>query len=224
MKKQKHPEIEIKSTIKDRIKVSKTCIVVGPMPFKTPKLKALKGADLIFIDGGLKHLNKFKKASFSTYGDGDSSQKPMDLKKTNQNLSDLAFFFKEAAKKNNLKKYDQYLLLGFLGGRVDHELINFGEIARFMLHFKSSDKVKVMLEDKIEFFPKGVSEFSISGTFSLVSFEPCDLKIDGLCSYKSRNTIKLLPLSSRGLSNVGSGLIKIQNSAPIALFKGQLKA
>lgn len=210
MKKQKHPEIELPSP--------RTCIVMGPMPFKKGIIKKIPKADLIYIDGGLKHQHAFKKVSFITYGDGDSAKMGMDFKKPNQNLSDLAFFLKEALKKKNIKKYDQYLFLGFLGGRLDHELINLGEIARFMQHFTSNDQIAVFLEDKIEFFPSGISEFHIHGSFSLVSFEDCELKISGQCLYKSQN-IKLPYMSSRGLSNEGFGLIKIQNSAPIAVFK-----
>jgi len=216
-KKQKH--LETKHSI---------CIVVGPMPFSKKILTRYQkesDLDLVFIDGGAKHLQKFarliKKNGISPqyFGDGDSSNKVMNHKKRDQNLSDLAYFLKNAVLKKNLHKYEHYLFLGFLGGRMDHELINIGEFFRFMKSFNAKTTPRVFIEDKIEFFPKGLMETNVMGTFSVTTLEKSKFKISGQCLYKTKSPITLQGLSSRGLSNTGKGVIKIESTAPLAIFK-----
>lgn len=218
-KKQKHLETK-----------SSTCIVVGPMPFARkdidPTLKDTS-IELVFIDGGAAHEKKFGKLikkhhlTPQHYGDGDSSLKLMNHKKHDQNISDLAYFLQNALLKKNIQKYDRYIFLGFLGGRIDHELINLGEFFRFMKHFKSVSAPKVFIEDKIEFFASGSTEVFIEGIFSVASFEKSKFKIGGECLYKTKSAIELQGLSSRGLSNVGKGVVKIESTTPIAVFKNK---
>lgn len=208
-KKQKHLE-----------KLPLTIIIVGPTSFKwkilTPFLK-LTQVKLFFVDGGLIHQEKFqKKAPFLTkkaksIGDGDSSKKRMTMFKDDQNLSDLSYCLNLMAKETNVKTF---MFAGFLGGRLDHQFFNLGEISRFT---KTTD-AQILLEDRIEFFPKGKINLEIQGTFSLGSFEDNQIKIKGACLYKTRKWLKLPTLSSRGLSNVGSGKIEIESKSPLAVF------
>lgn len=218
-KKQKHLEI-----------VHSTCIVIGPMPFEKKVVDLYvenSTLELVFIDGGALHEKKFgsfiKKHHLTPayYGDGDSSKKIMNHKKSDQNLSDLAFFLQNTLQKKNIKKYDRYLFLGFLGGRLDHELINLGEFFRFMKHFSSLSAPQVHIEDKIEFFPKGKIETTLKGIFSVASFEKSTFKISGKCLYKTKSAITLPGLSSRGLSNIGMGVVKIESTTPVAVFKNE---
>lgn len=208
-KKQKHPE-----------KLPETIIIVGPTPFKwkvlTPFLKR-ENVKLFFVDGGLIHQKKFQQKvpaltkSAETIGDGDSSKKPMTMFKSDQNLSDLSYCLNIMSKKENVRTF---LFVGFLGGRIDHQFFNLGEISRFTKKVKA----QILLEDKVEFFPKGVTEVEIQGVFSVGCFEDNQIKINGACLYKTRNWIKLPVLSSRGLSNVGSGKIEIESKSPLAVF------
>lgn len=209
MKKQKHSQ-----------KPQSTYIIVGPTPFKwkvlTPYLK-LADVKLIFIDGGLVHREKFLlktpllfKKSLSI-GDGDSSNQRMSIFKTDQNLSDLSYCLNFLSKQENVSTF---MFVGFLGGRIDHQFFNLGEISRFVKH-----KIgQVLLEDRIEFIPKGVNSMEIQGTFSLGSFEDAKIRITGACLYKSNKWLSLPVLSSRGLSNVGSGKINIESTSPLAIF------
>lgn len=209
MKKQKHPE-----------KLPFTYIIVGPTSFKwkvlTPFLR-LSHVKLFFIDGGLIHQQKFQKKApllnktSQSIGDGDSSKKRMNILKTDQNLSDLSYCLNLMSKKKNV---GTFLFVGFLGGRIDHQFFNLGEISRFT----KTTHAQILLEDKIEFFPKGKINLEIQGIFSVGSFEDNQIKIKGACLYKSRNWLKLPTLSSRGLSNVGSGKIEIESKSPLAIF------
>lgn len=208
-KKQKHPE-----------KLPATIIIVGPTSFKwkvlTPFLKRAQ-VKLFFVDGGLIHQKKFqKKAPLLTkkaqsIGDGDSSKKQMTMFKADQNLSDLSYCLNIMSKESPI---ETFLFVGFLGGRLDHQFINLGEISRFT----KTTTAQILLEDKVEFFPKGKINVEIQGIFSLGSFEDNEIKIKGACLYKSRNWLKLPTLSSRGLSNVGSGKIEIESKSPLAIF------
>ena len=209
MKKQKHLE-----------KDPSTFIIVGPTSFKwkvlTPFLRRAN-VKLFFVDGGLIHQDKFKKKtpeltkSSESIGDGDSSKEQMTIFKTNQNLSDLSYCLNFLSKEANV---GTFLFVGFLGGRIDHQFFNLGEISRFTKKVKA----KILLEDKVEFFQKGVIHLEIHGVFSLGSFEDNQIKIKGACLYKSRGWLKLPTLSSRGLSNVGSGKIEIESISPLAVF------
>ncbi|MEA9356508.1 hypothetical protein SHI21_09850 [Bacteriovorax sp. PP10] len=208
-KKQKHSE-----------KLPTTIIVVGPTSFKwkvlTPFLKRAQ-VKLFFVDGGLIHQEKFQKKApllikkAESIGDGDSSKKPMTMFKDDQNLSDLSYCLNLMSKETHIQTF---LFVGFLGGRLDHQFFNLGEISRFT---KTTD-AQILLEDKIEFFPKGKIDVEIQGIFSLGSFEDNQIKIKGACLYKSKNWLKLPTLSSRGLSNVGSGKIEIESKSPLAVF------
>lgn len=181
--------------------------------------------EVVFIDGGAVHEKKFskfiKKRSLTPqyYGDGDSSKKVMGHKKESQNLSDLAYYLESCALKKSHNTYKDYVFLGFLGGRIDHELINIGEIFRFMNFFSTKNAPKVSMEDKIEFFTKGHIETEIHGVFSVACLNKSSFKISGKCLYKTKGAIILEGLSSRGLSNIGSGVVKIDSTTPIAVFK-----
>ncbi len=209
MKKQKHSQ-----------KPLSTYIIVGPTSFKwkvlTPYLKR-PDVKLIFIDGGLVHREKFLlKAPLLTkksqsIGDGDSSHQRMSILKTDQNLSDLSYCLNFLSKQKNVATF---MFVGFLGGRIDHQFFNLGEISRFV----KKNIGQVLLEDRIEFLPKGKMTVEIQGLFSLGSFEDARIKIDGACLYKSRKWLSLPVLSSRGLSNVGSGKIDIESTSPLAIF------
>lgn len=194
-------------------------IIVGPMPFAKRLISPSWKGQLIFVDGGLLHQKEFKQKGPELYqrsfsiGDGDSAQSgQLQLHKNNQNLSDLAFCLQQLQAIKGLKSMT---LLGFLGGRKDHELINLGEIASFL---KKRPDVKVFLDDQIEFLPPGKHEFHFVGTFSLASFTANQIKIEGKCKYSLKKWTRLGPLSSLGLSNEASGLVTVECKKTVMLF------
>ena len=209
MKKQKHSQKQLSNYI-----------IVGPTSFQwkviTPFLKRTD-LRLVFVDGGLVHYEKFLiKAPLLiknaiTIGDGDSSNRQMNMYKSDQNISDLSYCLKFLSKQKNV---ETFMFVGFLGGRIDHQFFNLGEISRFV----NKSEGQVLLENKIEFIPKGKNVVDIKGLFSLGSFEDNKIKINGACLYKSKKWLPLPVLCSRGLSNVGSGKILIESISPLAIF------
>lgn len=202
-----------------------TLIIVGPMKFPwkavIPFLKA-KDAGLIFVDGGLVHEKNFKKKaphlladSFSA-GDGDSSRKKMTMKKTSQDLSDLAWLLSHLT---GMMKPKRCLLVGFSGGRMDHMLFNLGEVAQYLARFKKHCAPLIQLDDKIIFTGAGSHTATIHGIFSLASFEKNKIKIKGQCEYQSKNWLTMAPLSSRGVSNVGYGEFTVETQKPLAIIR-----
>lgn len=213
MKKQKHPQKKLS-----------ICIVVGPMPFSWSVLRPyLKSPEtqVFFVDGGLIHREKFQKhaphllKNALSIGDGDSSKELMKIKKTDQNISDLAFFLQTIKGK---KEIETYQFVGFLGGRLDHQLFNLGELSLFSKKLIGKIIPKILMENKVEFLVAGTHQVNIDGNFSLGSFEVNRIKLSGHCLYQSKKWLTLSPLSSRGLSNQGQGLIKIETLAPLAIF------
>ncbi|MBC7429071.1 MAG: hypothetical protein H7336_10695 [Bacteriovorax sp.] len=213
-KKQKHPEKNLQ-----------TLIIVGPMKFPWKVLKnflSVPDVRLIFIDGGSVHAEKFRKktphllkqAVFA--GDGDSSKRAMTLKKTSQNSSDLAFVLSKL-KGNSAPEI--CLMAGFLGGRIDHQLFNLGEIALYLKDFAKHNAPLIQVDDKIVFVGAGTHTAFFQGRFSLASFESNQIKITGDCDYKSKNWLSIPPLSSRGVSNLGFGEIKIETKKPLAIIR-----
>lgn len=213
-KKQKHPE-----------KNAEILIIVGPMPFPMSALKTYineSDVQLIFIDGGLVHAEKFKKKAPHLFkraisaGDGDSSKKVMTIKKTSQNSSDLAFFLSKLTGKSTPARC---LFVGFLGGRIDHQLFNLGEIALYLKQFSKFNAPLIQLDNKIIFVGAGTHHAHIHGIFSLAAFETNKIKISGECDYKVTTWLEIPPLSSRGVSNIGYGEIKIETKKPLAIIR-----
>lgn len=207
-------------------------VVVGPMDFSWKALFFLGSPDetlLIFIDGGLKHRPKFAKkhplflSSSLTLGDGDSApEAQMDIKKTTQEVSDLAFFLQKS--KPLAKNAESFLFLGFLGGsptpsnRLDHLLFNIGEIQAFRKALPDHKEILIKMDDKILFLSAGVHEVNIQGTFSFLCLETNQVRITGKCAYKVPKKTTLAPLSSKGLSNTGTGPVKIEASQAFFLI------
>lgn len=202
-----------------------TFLVIGPMPFSMKSIAPLlkdENTRLVFIDGGLIHKGKLLKKAPLLYkesisvGDGDSSKKQMTITKIDQNLSDLSFFLKTFSRQNNIGRF---VFAGFLGGRVDHEVVNFGEMILYIKSWKKKSPLpRLCFEDKVEFLAAGRHEFWIDGIFSVASLEDNHIKVSGECAYQAKKWLKIGPLSSRGLSNQGQGKVVIQTKKPLMVF------
>lgn len=184
---------------------SNTLYIVGPfydesIPFTEP---------VVFVDRGV----FFRKTSEGvSVGDGDSAGfKLQHQLEHDKDLSDLAFVLE-----NIPSHFERVHLLGFLGHRKDHELMNWAEAHRCL---KSSTARKVLhFDQSIQAFSKGQWSITVRGTFSIFSFEPCDVKLTGQCKFKIEGFSSLKALSSHGLSNEGFGDIEISTTGPVFLF------
>ena len=209
----------MKSNLQNLILQAHHVFLVGPMPFSLSHFKKSWGAMsdesalIFYIDGGVEHKIKIEKTlklspQSLVIGDNDSSFGPMDIMKENQNCSDLAFAL-NLLNESRLKVQTLHAF-GFLGqsGRLDHLLINIGEFDRFLKKTKLKTLTEVMLDDKVTLFKKGPFKKEINGTFSVVSLERQRISITGQCHYALKKSF-LEPLSSRGLSNVGEGIVQL---------------
>ncbi len=163
----------------------------------------------IAVDGGV----AFALKPVLWVGDGDSSPSGAPvIFKDSQDETDLRFCL------NGVRgwRWRNLHLFGFLGGRRDHELANFGEI---QAEFKSRAAFTsaVFYDDKLEaavrFFSKGAHRVNISGVFSLLALEPAIASISGDCDYAAAS-VALPVLSGRGISNRGHGMVDIFCDVP----------
>jgi thiamine pyrophosphokinase len=185
-------------------------LIIGPCPFEKDRTfqSLLKSLPILAIDKGADQLNQTD--SLIKLGDGDSSKLEMDIKLNPiKNQSDLAVGLDFLGQ--NTKKVHLY---GFLGLRKDHELINIGEIYKYVLKTGST----ALVEDKISILPKGKNQLSINSTFSLLTLIDNEITLNGDCKYKLELPTRIEVLSSHGLSNEGFGKIDLNSTNPIILM------
>jgi thiamine pyrophosphokinase len=190
-------------------------VLIGPMDFINPPIQL--NVPHVFIDGGSKHKEFFKsiwrKKSWSpeiiSVGDGDSSHVKLDvLISPQKDFSDLQYALNFLP-----QQIEKIHLIGFLGGRKDHELINFGEIYHFLQHQSSL----AFFDDKIIASSHKLKR-NIQGTFSILTFNTTFVKITGMCKYPLDTFTEIHPFSSHGLSNIGHGDISIEANDVFFLF------
>ena len=181
-----------------------TLYIIGPLASEI----SVNTLPLIFVDGGA----RFRKgAEGISLGDGDSFEGELDLKlNKNKDFSDLSFALKHIP-----QHFSEIHLIGFLGERRDHELMNLGEVSLFMK--TRTGETKVFFDTSIIAFASGSYKIEHAGTFSLFGFEDSDLSVAGDCDYPFKGELR--GLSSHGLSNIGSGEISILTSRPLFFFK-----
>lgn len=186
--------------------------ILGPCEFDQGLLKSLHS---ILVDGGLKHYdnpliqNKLKIA----VGDGDSNttQYHLDITyPTNKAFSDL-----QGSLELISADCEKIYLLGFLGERRDHELSNILELSRFCQERRN---FTVQLEDRIQLLSPGSHTLIIKGSFSVFALSSNKVSMDGQLKYPLKDE-QLTPLSSHGLSNIGSGIINVEVSgSPLLIY------
>lgn len=160
---------------------------------------------VIFVDGGGQYQ---KSEEGFIVGDGDSSEIQMDEKLSEEkDISDLGYALSQ------IEGFSELLLLGFLGKRKDHELMNLAEVHRFL---KGKSQVKASFDNKVIALSTGEWKLDIMGTFSLFAFESIELTMSGECKYSIDTTLK--ELSSHGLSNEGNGEIVINTNGPVFVW------
>lgn len=192
------------------IKQNKELTLVGPMAIAVPK--ELAHLPQILVDGGSR-IKKKHLISISV-GDGDSWGKKLDIRvPSKKDYSDLSLALSLIPKQIKIIH-----LVGFWGGREDHQFINLGEIHHFLSR-KKQVEVKVWAKQKLMIWglSKGQFNFSHTGTFSLFNFKNCKVNIKGKCEYSMKGST-LRAYSSHGLSNVGFGAMEIKSSAPLLVI------
>lgn len=224
----------MKSNLQKRINQAERLLILGPQPFSTKSLRKSLLIDIqlggdrekvliIFVDGGTRHKKKIEllaphltRGSFSI-GDNDSSSVKLDQIKTTQQYSDLRYLLDSVVKLQ--PKLLSVCFLGFLNSaersqRYDHLLVNIGEISHFQQGLTATPQI--ILDAQLFFLKRGTWIFDIHTTFSLLSLKPIHATISGQCTYAY--TGKIDCLSSQGLSNEGSGVVKIKTNGQCILI------
>lgn len=185
----------------------KTLWAVGPMEYFFD-FSGNTITKVIFVDGGDKHKPLFPEIGSITIGDGDSSKVVPDLFKAKQTQSDLSFLLE-----NLPTTIEKIHLLGFLGGRRDHELLNLG--AAF--HLGQSRQCIIHFDHNVSVYPAGQFSIDYEGIFSLLSFEDMNCEIFGQVDYPLKKTC-LSKVSCLGLSNVAKGNFTISCDQSFLIF------
>lgn len=172
----------------------------------------------IYVDGGARFRGNADGVPTISVGDGDSSPVPVDKRLPEEkDFSDLAFALR--ALPISVRELN---LLGFLGGRRDHELLNFGEVhhflkARAVAHARADfDGGAGARPGRVTAIAGGRVKMELRGLFSVVAFEQARVKIAGACKFPFEG--QLAPVSSLGLSNEGSGHVEFETDNPIFIF------
>ena len=161
---------------------------------------------VIYVDGGSRH----KCSGGIIVGDGDSSIVEVDIKlPVSKNYSDLKFVLDSIP--SSVKEIQA---LGFLGGRKDHELINWGEFFNFL---SKREQCRLILSQSITLFSPGNYEVKIQGGFSLINYQTEFIKISGDCEYAYSGQPESSH-SSQFLSNIGHGLVNINSESAFSII------
>jgi thiamine pyrophosphokinase len=181
----------------------KTITLVGPF-YKTGDLIE----PVIFIDAGAKHQTLG--VGFSV-GDNDSFAGVLQQQiPREKDLSDLAYALHMVP-----KSFQTIRLLGFLGGRRDHEFATILEALSF-----ANEKLfmgELIWDDGSIRCIKGSHDYKYRGVFSVFSFfENTEISISGNVKYNVSKQIKAY--SSHGLSNEASGQFTVKTNHPVLLY------
>lgn len=179
--------------------------LVGPMA----KYAVQVSEPVIFVDGG----SMRRESAFGiTVGDGDSSTATMDIDLDPvKDFSDLSFALGLLP-----ERITTLSLLGFLGGRRDHELFNLGEVHHFLS--RRQHATRAQFDEDVVAFSAGQWTFSVTTTFSLSVFGPATVCLSGACAYPIARGTQVKPVSSYGLSNEGHGEVQLECDAPVFIF------
>ncbi len=174
---------------------------------------ALQDENVIYVDAGA----NFKTTAHGfSVGDNDSYSGFLDETLSHEkNFSDLAYVL------SCIHITEPVIdLLGFRGGRADHDLINLAEVHRFL---KRTPEAIVQFDTGITAYSHGPRDFEFKGTFSVFAFEKVRIQITGACKYKKSLNEDFHELSSHGLSNEAEGLVIIECDGPFFVFKNLIE-
>ena len=158
------------------MKKMKRCIIVGGADINNYSFireKLCADDYVVFCDSGLKHLEQLQARPSLIVGDFDSHENPrLDVETIilpcEKDDTDTVFAVKEAIKRG----FDEFLLIGVVGARLDHTLGN----VSILLYLDSLGKKGCIIDDYSEM--EIVSEMPVSITddysfFSLLNITGC---------------------------------------------------
>ena len=191
--------------------------IVGPMPAAKAAIRAAE-PPLIWVDGGVNHRNADSPHRGIAVGDGDSAAGDLDhALNPRKDYSDLAFVLQKLL--HCAPAICDITLLGFLGGRRDHELFNLGESHHYLTAAQSPARIR--FDNAICAYSKGEWTLSLNGIFSVLVFAAANITLTGACQYPIASAREIKPVQSVGLSNVGFGKITLRADAPVFILQAE---
>lgn len=151
------------------MQTNKRCVIVGGADIHNYDLicENLRGEDyVIFCDSGLKHLEALRVTPGLIVGDFDSHENPhLDVETIvlpcEKDDTDTVFAVKEAVKRG----FDDFLLIGVVGARLDHTLGN----VSILLYLDSLGKQGCIMDDYSEMELVSQRPVSVTGAYSFFS-------------------------------------------------------
>lgn len=158
------------------MKIEKRCVIVGGADINNADFlrEKLRTDDyVIFCDSGLRHLETLGVQPSLIVGDFDSHERPRLSAETivlpcEKDDTDTVFAVKEAVKRG----FDDFLLIGVVGGRLDHTLGN----VSILLYLDSLGKKGRIIDDYSEMEIVSHKPVSVSDRypfFSLLNISGC---------------------------------------------------
>lgn len=189
--------------------------LIGPVLTRAPRAGRLR-EPLIWVDGGADHRAPiFRDRPGIAVGDGDSAKSRLDhYLPEDKDYSDLAFVLRRIP-----QQFFEVVMLGFLGGRRDHELFNLGEAHRFLAGRESPTRVR--FDHSVRAFSKGEWQLHNHAAFSLAVIEPATVTLTGPCKYPLNEPTTITPLSSFGLSNRSQGELILRTDGPVFILESE---
>lgn len=201
-------------------------LIIGPgLKEVSPEHLPLHFSHILYIDGGAKHIHhpslQEKRSHALIIGDKDSYKElnvhpeiEFDLQlPTQKDESDLSFALKLLS-----PRVRNMTLLGFSGGRFDHELSNLGVLDDFLNYALSDSPIEITIDQSIKIFGAGKNTIHYHGTFSVFSFKPQLLTIEGEVDYPVTQKTPFKTLHSLGLSNMARGEVTISSEENILVI------
>lgn len=164
---------------------------------------------VLFVDGGVRFRQGNEGVSV---GDGDSAGHALEIPLPREkDYSDFAYAL--SLLPETILTVDA---LGFLGGRLDHQLCNLGEAQVFL---KSGEGRSLHFDQQVRGYSPGSWDLDIHGLFSVLVLEKGSLLIHGECAYQTREPRDFPVMGSLGLSNEGRGRVGIHATQPFFVFQ-----
>jgi thiamine pyrophosphokinase len=190
-----------------------TVVLIGPLTDSLPS--SLPSAAYLGVDGGASRQTPH---GFDlTLGDQDSltSDVTLDLLfPQSKDQSDLALALAHLPSAPlNLH------LVGFIGGRLDHELMNLGELSRHLELNGGSIILYQQTSPRLLGLAAGTHTLKIKGVFSLLALSDTLFSIKGQCEFPLAPTMTPA-LSSRLLSNMAHGEVILSADRPFFCYLG----
>lgn len=186
----------------------KRCVIIGGAPinnYERIKQKLNNNDYFIFCDSGLNHLDKLSINPSLIVGDFDSHKNPnLDVETitlpTVKDDTDTMFAVKEGLKRG----FDEFLLLGVIGLRIDHSLGNLS----ILLYLEKEGKKASIIDDYSEIEIVGKYEKYIEDTYKYFSIISSGDIISGVTIKNAKYALNKAQITNYFALGVSNEVIK----------------